>query len=475
MSTAPDELLKAAHAAAAQAKAHGADEAKVVVSRSRGVDLEWRDGRLERVQERTRRSLSVEIFVDGRYSASSTNDLRPEALEAFFADAVAMTRLLEPDPHRCLPDPAAYAGRADVDLDLVDAGYGDVTSAERRQVVEALEALVREADAALPIVSVSTEVSDTWSQSARVHTNGFEGAREGTSFVLGAMVTVKDADGRRPMGWDYTVRRHRGDLDTPARVAKTAAERARAQLGAGKLPTGRYPIVLVNRAVPRLLGAFLGPLNGPALQQKQSLWDGRLGEAIASPLMTIYDEPHRVRGLGSALWDGDGFATHRRPLHRGRSAQDVLHRPLLRPEDGRRAHRRRHPQPRVDARESGSGRARRRRRRGHADRSLPGREQQRHERRVLVRLRRARHPRWPARRARGRGEPGRQPRRHLEAARGRRQRPRSQQRRGLPQRRAGGRPAQRAVVPPRPRCLGTPDPAGRAPPRSAARRRWHGA
>ncbi|MCA9527135.1 MAG: TldD/PmbA family protein [Myxococcales bacterium] len=310
-------MLQAAHAAAARAKAHGADEAKVVVSRSRGVDLEWRDGRLERVQERTRRSLSVEIFVDGRYSASSTNDLRPEALEAFFADAVAMTRLLEKDPHRCLPDPAAYAGRADVDLDLVDPGYGAVSSAERRQVVEELEALVRAADPDLPIISVSTEVSDTWSQSARVHTNGFEGAREGTSFVLGAMVTVKDADGRRPMGWDYTVRRHRSDLDSPGAVAQAAASRARAQLGAGKLPTGRYPIVLVNRAVPRLLGAFLGPLNGPALQQKQSLWDGRLGEAIASPLLTIYDEPHRVRGLGSALWDGDGFATHRRPLLEG--------------------------------------------------------------------------------------------------------------------------------------------------------------
>jgi PmbA protein len=50
------------------------------------------------------------------------------------------------------------------------------------------------------------------------------------------------------------------------------------------------------------------------LQQKRSLWDGRLGTQIASPLLTIHDDPWRVRGLGSALWDGDGFATRPRPI-----------------------------------------------------------------------------------------------------------------------------------------------------------------
>ena len=101
-------LLQSAREAAALAQRLGADEAKIAISRSRGVDVEWRDGRLERVQDRTRRSLSAEVYVDGRYSVSTTNDLRPEALEGFLADAVAMTKLLEPDPYRGLPDPELY-------------------------------------------------------------------------------------------------------------------------------------------------------------------------------------------------------------------------------------------------------------------------------------------------------------------------------------------------------------------------------
>lgn len=312
-----DSVLDAARRAADATLKFGADAARVSISRSRGVDVEWRDGRLERVQERTRQGLSVAVYVDGRFSSSSTNDLRPEALADFLKEAVAMTRLLEPDPHRGLPDPARYAGRADVDLDLCDRTHDTRTSTARRAEAEELEALVRAQHPDLPIISVSTSVSDSYGQSARVHTNGFEGVREGTGSYIHAAISCKDADGRRPEASDYTYRRHRADLEPAALVARRAGERAASRLGAGKLKTGKYTIVLENRAVPRLLGAFLGPLSGPALQQKRSVWDGKLGAAIASPLLTIIDEPHRVRGLGAGLWDGDGFATRRRPIIEG--------------------------------------------------------------------------------------------------------------------------------------------------------------
>jgi PmbA protein len=307
-------LLDQANEAAKLARSLGADEARVGVSRSRGVEVEWRDGRLERVQERTRRGLSVELFVDGRYAAMSTNDLRPEAVRGFLTEAVAMTRLLEPDPHRCLPEPAMYAGRAEVDLDLSDPTQAAVTSESRRAAAEQLETLLRAGAGDLPIVSVTSSVDDDSGESARVHTNGFEGVRTGTHFSRSVQVTVLDKDGRRPMGWAYTVRRHQAELQALETIAREAREMALRQLGSGKLATGKYTLVVDRQSVPRLLGAFLGPLSGSALQQKRSLWDGKLGEQIASDKLTIVDDPFRVRGLGSALWDGDGFATKKRPI-----------------------------------------------------------------------------------------------------------------------------------------------------------------
>lgn len=308
------DLLESAHAAAKLARRHGADDAAISVSRSRGVDIEWRDGQIERVQERTRRALSAQIYVDGRYSSSSTNDLRPDALDRFIAEAVANTRLLEPDPHRGLPDPARYAGRAELDLDLADPHWHAVSGDDRRALAERLEALARDGADDLPIVSVAASVGDSHGQSARVHTNGFEGVREATTSGYSVQMTVKDKDDRRPLGWSYSYRRHREDLDPPEEIAAVARRKARDQLGAGRIKTGRYTVVVENRALPRLLGAFLGPLSGPALQQRRSLWEGKLGQQIASPLLTLHDEPHRPRGLAATLWDGDGFATRRRPL-----------------------------------------------------------------------------------------------------------------------------------------------------------------
>lgn len=309
-----DELLKGAREAMEMALGEGADDVAVSLSRSRGVELEWRDGALERVQDQTQKGLSLAVYCDGRYSASSTNDLRPEALKAFVAEAVAMTRLLEPDPHRALPDPARYEGRADVDLDLVDDSYAAVTSESRLQHAESLETHAREAAGDLPVISVSSGVSDNHGESVRLHSNGFEGYREGTTFSRWTQVTVKDEDGRRPAGVSWTARRHQSDLESDVVVARDAAARAGQQLGAGKLNTGRYTIVVENRAVGRVIGALLGPLSGSALQQQRSLWDGKMGEQIASPKLTLTDDPHVIRGLGSALWDGNGFATIKRPI-----------------------------------------------------------------------------------------------------------------------------------------------------------------
>jgi PmbA protein len=304
-----------AQAAVDLAKKHGADEVSCGVSRSRGVDVEWRDGALERVTESTQRSLTAALYVDGRYSTSSTNDLRPDALDGFLAEAVAMTRLLEPDPHRALPDPERYEGRVDLDLDLEDTGYAGHSGESRRRQAEAIETALREAvgDEA-EIVSISSGVSDGTGESARIRSNGFSGERSGTRFTWYVQMTLKDKDGRRPMGWSYTSRRHADDLQDVASIVAEAKARSLSQLGAGKLKTGRYTIVVENRAAPKLLGAFLAPLGGAALQQKRSLWEGRLGEQIASPLLTLTDNPHIVRGHGSALWDSDGFATIQRPI-----------------------------------------------------------------------------------------------------------------------------------------------------------------
>jgi PmbA protein len=313
MSTEKD-VKQIARDAVAAARKGGAREAAATINRSRDVSVEWRDGKVERVSEATRRSLALQLFVDGRYSQISSSDLRPEALATFIADGIAMTRVLAEDPFRSLPDPALYQGRAATDLQLDDPAYAGVTPEQRRQAAREIEEAARAVKGAEAFLSVSTSFQDTRSESFRCASNGFEGSRVDTIFFCTAGVSVKDADGRRPEEFDYAGARYVGEMPAVAGIGRGAALRALSRLGSKKAESAAMTLVLDNRAAGNLIGALGQPLSGMALQQKRSFLEGKQGQAIGSPLFDVTDDPHIARAFGSRLYDSEGIASRRMPV-----------------------------------------------------------------------------------------------------------------------------------------------------------------
>jgi PmbA protein len=308
------QLQDTARSAADMARKAGAQQAAVGAARVRTVEVEWRDGRLERMKEATTRGLQLELYVDGRYTTVATSDLRPEAIRSFVETAVAMARKLEPDRFRSLPDPRLYEGRARVDLDLVDPSQGTLTAAGRRERAQAAEAGARAVKGAGSILSVTTGFSDVLLEGFRVHTDGFEGSRQGTSFTVSAEVSVKDPDGRRPEDGDFAFARHVAAVPAPESVGRAAAERAVARIGARKGESAAMTMIVDARAASRLVSTLLGPLSGMALQQKQSCLEGKLGQPVGSALLDFSDDPLVPRGLDSRLFDGEGLAARRFPV-----------------------------------------------------------------------------------------------------------------------------------------------------------------
>lgn len=307
------DLLKVATDAVAMAKQLGASNVAASAYRDREVGVDYRDGKVEKVSEATTFGLSLELFVEGRYAVVATSDLRHEALGVFLGDAVAMTRLLAPDPFRALPDPRLYAGQSSLDLELEDPSYEALTGIRRRELAAEAEAEARKAGGER-VISVTTGVSDSQIESCRVHSNGFEGRTRQTAFWISAEVSLQDPDGRRPEESDARGARFRGDLPTAVDVGRTAAERALGRIGSGKAPSGTMPIVVAGRVAGRLVRLLMAPMSGAALQQKQSFVDGRLGQALASPRLSIIDDPLIPRGLGSRRYDSEGIAARSMPV-----------------------------------------------------------------------------------------------------------------------------------------------------------------
>ena len=112
----------------------GAQHARATLSKSEEDLVATLDGEVDRVTHCADRSLSLALFVDGRFGSFSTNKLDPAALEGFIARAVAATRMVAEDPCRTLPDPARCCQDALTgdELGLVDPARETLTPADRR-------------------------------------------------------------------------------------------------------------------------------------------------------------------------------------------------------------------------------------------------------------------------------------------------------------------------------------------------------
>lgn len=306
------EKLELAHWAVAESKKAGADDVAVDIGNSRDIEVSCREGKLEKLQESTQNGLNLSIYANHRYSSHSTNDLRRTTLPRFISEAVAMTKYLSEDEYRTLPDPKLYEGRNDIDLALADPDYDAVTSDERVKIAMELERATRSQSD--KIISCTSGFSDSYSESVKVHSNGFEGSRRSTSFSCGVEVTVDDGKGGRPEDWEWKTVRFRRDIPETEVMAKVAADRALAKIGQEQLPSGVYDMLVENRTGGRILGALRSPMQASALQQKNSFLDGKLGEQIASDKLTWVDDPFIKSALGSRLYDGEGIATKRRVM-----------------------------------------------------------------------------------------------------------------------------------------------------------------
>lgn len=298
-----------------QAREMGADEVSVAVSRATESSLVRRAGKLEQATQSTSLGVSLSLLVEDRYSVHSTSDLRPDALRTFLERAIAATRVLEPEPERRLP-PAELCGRAisEEELDSRDPEWERLTADQRREHAEKLEAAVDALPDRGKVLSATVYVGDSAGETARVASNGFEDVHRGTGFGHGAEMTLLEPNGRRPEGYAFYSTNHRSDLPSLTQVANECWRRAAARLGSRPAPSGRYPMLLENHAVPRILGVLGGPLSGSELHQGRSFLAGKKDTKIASEKLSILDDPLIPRGLASRPYDGEGLRAKRMPV-----------------------------------------------------------------------------------------------------------------------------------------------------------------
>ena len=114
-------------------------------------------------------------------------------------------------------------------------------------------------------------------------------------------------------GWYSRCRDHH-ELEDVVDVGLIAAKRTVNRLGARKIPTCSVPVIFEAPVARGLLATFLSAVSGSAQYRKASFLLDCLGKQVFATHVNIKEQPHILKGPGSAPFDDEGMATRAQDL-----------------------------------------------------------------------------------------------------------------------------------------------------------------
>ncbi len=324
----PADLERFGAGAVELARRAGATEAEACVETGRSFTVRVNGGAIETLKQSGTLGLGLRVIVDERVGFVSTNDLAPDALRDLAHRAVALARFSSADPANALATPAEADGPPAGELGLFDPAV--LEFAPERKIELALE-LERIALAHDPRIR-RTEGAGVTSHDgavAIVSSTGIVRSWAATSASLWVVPLADDRDGRQQTGYYGVTKRRLDELPSAETAARTAAARAVARIGARTVASAKVPVVMHPDIAAAWIGEMHDAFSGEAVIKRSSWLTERLGQAIASPLVTLVDDGRLAGAPGTEPFDGEGVATRRNVLiERGTCAMflyDVYH------------------------------------------------------------------------------------------------------------------------------------------------------
>jgi PmbA protein len=288
----------------AEARAAGADAADALYSGNASTQVQVRLGALEDVERSEGEEIGLRVFVGQRSATVSSSDLSGEALSELVSRVVAMAREAPEDPYSGLAPEDRLLKGDPVFIDGDD--HADPSPAELRARALAAE------DAARAIKGITNSegasASSGRSVIALATSTGFAQGYSTSGYGCSASVIGGEAD-KMQRDYAYHSTRHWSDLEAPEAIGTRAGERTVARLNPGKLASGAMPVVFDPRVGSSMLGHLIGAITGSAVARRTSFLLDQLGQQIFAKGITVRDDPHRLRGVRSKPFDGEGLPT----------------------------------------------------------------------------------------------------------------------------------------------------------------------
>ncbi|MGH9190586.1 MAG: TldD/PmbA family protein [Acidimicrobiales bacterium] len=284
------------------------EQVEAYLARARHTEVKVFGGEVESLSSADTAGIGVRVVVGGRQGFAYAGSLDDDIILETLLEARDNASFGGVDEFLGLPSPD---GVEPADLDLFRPDMDAFAPEAKVALALEVERATRSADARVRGVE-SAGYSDTTSASAVVSTEGIRGESRRTVCSVHADALAGDGGGTRT-GYGWSVARHPDDLDTGS-AAADAATRATRMLGAVKPASHKVTVLFDPLVTARFLGVLSSALSAEAALKRRSMFAGKEGEAVASPLLTLVDDPTDPRAYGAGRIDAEGLASRHNPL-----------------------------------------------------------------------------------------------------------------------------------------------------------------
>lgn len=298
----------------------GAGGADVIYCTSRGNALSLLDGEIEECAGGSAAGIGVRTIIsDGRQGIAYGSRLDKASVGSLVEWSLHNALASEPDDGVTL-----YEGPlvSDPELDAEDLSIRAISREERMSRCLEMTRVAREAD---PRVKSVREAywRDGWGESFFATTKGLSGWESSSSAACGVLVLA--AGGEYTEEGGYGIEALRMDEFDVERIAKRAVKDTVAALGGEPLPTASYTVMIEPEAAASLAEAIGRLFCASDVQKGRSMMRGRLGEAVASPCVSLTDDGRIPWRHGTSSWDYEGVPTGRTELIKDGTANAFLY------------------------------------------------------------------------------------------------------------------------------------------------------
>ncbi|MCX7636076.1 MAG: TldD/PmbA family protein, partial [Syntrophales bacterium] len=287
----------------------GGEFADIYFEEGTSTSIVCEDGKIERIVTGTDRGVGIRVISDLRTAYAFTNEVTEKALLELAGTVSRAVRGRE------------FGAAIDMRSKSVGAGFAIRISPEavplqdKVAVVRRADAAARRMDGRVRQVMVVYRDGKVRTQIANSLGEFVETGRTGTVFLT-QVVAVQDdiiQTGYEPVGGFMGFELFDGK--DPEEVARTAAGRALMMLTARKAPAGMMPVVISSEAGGTMVHEAIGHgLEADLAQAGMSVYAGKIGTQVASPLVTVIDDATIPNARGSYSFDDEGVPAQRTVL-----------------------------------------------------------------------------------------------------------------------------------------------------------------